>query len=217
MNNREAPEQEVIMAKHTTAETASTTPVIVAGNRTELLSALSQLSPGTRNVRVRIPNAATVGSPGHTLRRELATLMQKGAPVPTAEPVTQVIKQRGGIAQLLTHLTNLMELARSNQTFRTTNIRLTATQLGQLQNHEVAALQLRMSQCLPLGVFGDTDHARALLAIVTKEYNKRQGVDDEDEDSRTSGEPDEDTVDLLSPLSPTLRAPDGSITRTMPL
>lgn len=143
--------------------------------------------------------------------------MQRGEPLPTTEPAAQVLKQRGGVTQLLSHLTNLMELSRAQKPFRTTNIRLTSAQLGQLQNHEVAALQLRISQCMPLGVFGNMDQAQALLAIVTKEYNRRQGIDDTDEDGRSSGEPDEDAVDLFSPHSPTHSALNGSITRTMRL
>lgn len=69
MNHPDTREHEAGRPTHTTAETGSTPVVIVATNRAELLNALLQLSPGTRNVRVRIPHTATVGSTGHTLRR----------------------------------------------------------------------------------------------------------------------------------------------------
>lgn len=209
MNHPSTPEHPLETAGNIPGHT--TVPRLVVSSRAELLTMLSTLAPETRSVRVHVANARSVGSEGHTLRRELAELMRGGKPMPAVSTATQVVKQRGDIQQLLTHLTNLMQLAKQKSPFRTTNIRLTADQLRQLKNHEVAALHLRISQCLPLGVFGDEIRGQSLLALVQKEYNRRQGVDDDSDDI------DEDTVDLSSRAHSDHHPHDGSITRTMRL
>jgi hypothetical protein len=89
----------------------------------------------------------------------------------------------------------LMQLAKSEQPFQKTRVNLTAAQLTQLKNHEIAALDMRITQCQTLGVFADSAHAEQLSGLVRKEYNRRQGTDDE------PGEEQENNDESVFPTS----------------